>query len=107
MKKIINRYIAILIASVMLLSHNVPAEAVELSESVEKAERQHMIEGKTFPYLRQLTEEEKNPVKDEMTLYFVDEREFHCRGEFKGIHKGRPNEEDIKAAAEFARKINM
>ena len=29
MKKIINRYIAILIASVMLLSHNVPAEAVE------------------------------------------------------------------------------
>lgn len=37
----------------------------------------------------------------------MDEREFHCRGEFKGIHKGRPNEEDIKAAAEFARKIIM
>ena len=35
----------------------------------------------------------------------MDEREFHCRGEFKGIHKGRPNEEDLKAAAEFARKI--
>lgn len=35
----------------------------------------------------------------------MDEREFHCKGEFKGIHKGRPNEEDLKAAAEFAEKI--
>ena len=32
----------------------------------------------------------------------MDEREFHCKGEFKGIHKGRPNEEDLKAVAEFA-----
>ena len=30
------------------------------------------------------------------------EREFHCRGEFKGIHKGRPNSEDLAAAAAFA-----
>ena len=35
----------------------------------------------------------------------MDEREFHCRGQFKGIHKGRPNEDDLKAAAEFAAKI--
>ena len=35
----------------------------------------------------------------------MDEREFHCRGEFKGIHKGKPDEEDLKAAAEFAQKI--
>ena len=35
----------------------------------------------------------------------MDEREFHCKGEFKGIHKGRPNEEDLKAAAEFAKTI--
>ena len=34
----------------------------------------------------------------------MDDREFHCRGEFKGIHKGRPNEDDLKAAAEFARE---
>ena len=32
----------------------------------------------------------------------MDEREFHCKGEFKGIHKGRPNEEDLRAAAAFA-----
>ena len=35
----------------------------------------------------------------------MEEREFHCRGEFKGLHKGRPDESDLKAAAEFARKI--
>ena len=35
----------------------------------------------------------------------MDEREFHCKGEFKGIHKGRPNQDDLKAAAEFAGMI--
>ena len=35
----------------------------------------------------------------------IDEREFHCKGEFKGLHKGRPNEADLKAAAEFAAAI--
>ena len=35
----------------------------------------------------------------------MDEREFHCKGEFKGLHKGRPNAEDANAAAEFAKKI--
>ena len=35
----------------------------------------------------------------------MDEREFHCKGEFKGLHKGRPNEEDLKAAAEFTESI--
>ncbi|MBQ1380220.1 MAG: hypothetical protein IIY76_09475 [Erysipelotrichaceae bacterium] len=33
------------------------------------------------------------------------EREFHCKGEFKGLHKGKPDEEDLKAAAEFAKSI--
>ena len=35
----------------------------------------------------------------------MDEREFHCRGEFKGIHKGRPNAEDLAAAAAFAKAL--
>ena len=35
----------------------------------------------------------------------MDEREFHCRGEFKGIHKGKPDESDLRAAAECAKKI--
>jgi flavodoxin len=35
----------------------------------------------------------------------VLDKEFHCKGEFKGMNKGRPNEEDLKAAREFARNI--
>ena len=35
----------------------------------------------------------------------MDEREFHCKGEFKGIHKGKPDENDLKAAADFAKMI--
>lgn len=33
------------------------------------------------------------------------EKEFHCKGEFKKLHKGRPNDEDLKNAGEFARSI--
>lgn len=35
----------------------------------------------------------------------MDEREFHCKGEFKGLHKGRPNDADIRAAVEFAKQF--
>ena len=35
----------------------------------------------------------------------MDEREFHCRGEFKGLHKGRPNEDDLKEAAAFPKAV--
>ena len=35
----------------------------------------------------------------------MDGKEFHCRGEFKGIHKGRPNEADLAAAAAFAASV--
>jgi flavodoxin len=35
----------------------------------------------------------------------MDEREFHCKGEFKGIHKGKPDEDDQKAAAQFTAEI--
>ncbi len=35
----------------------------------------------------------------------MDVREFHCKGEFKGIHKGKPDEADLAAAAEFAKAI--
>ena len=34
----------------------------------------------------------------------MDEKEFHCKGEFKGLNKGRPDEKDIKAAVEFAQQ---
>ncbi|WP_026525310.1 flavodoxin family protein [Butyrivibrio sp. MB2005] len=34
----------------------------------------------------------------------MDEKEFHCKGEFKGIHKGRPNQDDIDAAVQFVKQ---
>ncbi|MBR0353098.1 MAG: flavodoxin [Oscillospiraceae bacterium] len=33
------------------------------------------------------------------------EKEFHCRGEFKGAHKGKPDENDLAAAAAFAESL--
>ncbi len=33
------------------------------------------------------------------------EQEFHCKGEFKGVHKGRPNAEDLAAAVAFAKAL--
>ena len=34
------------------------------------------------------------------------EQEFHCRGKFAALHAGRPNEEDLKAVREFARRVS-
>lgn len=34
----------------------------------------------------------------------IDDKEFHCKGEFKFLHKGRPNNTDINNAAAFARQ---
>lgn len=35
----------------------------------------------------------------------VLDKEFHCKGEFKGMNKGRPDQNDLKAAREFAASI--
>ena len=35
----------------------------------------------------------------------LSEREFHCRGSFKALHKGRPNAEDLQAVKAFARGV--
>lgn len=34
----------------------------------------------------------------------VAEEEFHCRGAFGPLHKGRPNEKDLEEIAGFAKK---
>ena len=31
--------------------------------------------------------------------------EFHCRGQFHFMHKGKPDENDLKQAADFARRV--
>ncbi len=35
----------------------------------------------------------------------LSREEFACRGSFMMLHKGRPNDNDLKAAAEFVKKI--
>lgn len=35
----------------------------------------------------------------------VAKEEFHCRGSFSLLHRGRPNEKDCQEAADFAGKI--
>lgn len=35
----------------------------------------------------------------------LDEEEFHCKGQFKGIHKGRPNQEDVNHLIAFAKQL--
>ncbi len=32
----------------------------------------------------------------------MDDKEFHCKGEFKNMHKGRPNEQDLADIRAFA-----
>ncbi len=34
----------------------------------------------------------------------MDEKEFHCKGEFKIFNKGRPNEQDLAEAIQFAKQ---
>lgn len=35
----------------------------------------------------------------------VAEEEFHCRGSFGLLHKNKPDENDLKAAEEFAKEV--
>ncbi len=35
----------------------------------------------------------------------VDSREFHCRGQFSALHRGRPNEKDLQELKEFINQV--
>lgn len=35
----------------------------------------------------------------------VDEKEFHCRGQFTLLHRGRPNQSDLENLREFVKEI--
>ena len=35
----------------------------------------------------------------------LSEREFHCKGSFKVLHKGRPNAEDLRDVRAFAKDV--
>jgi flavodoxin len=50
----------------------------------------------SYPQIKKLCEQSGVPVSDD---------EFHCKGSFKVMHKGKPDSEDIKAVKAFAKKI--
>ncbi|MCC8091449.1 MAG: flavodoxin, partial [Oscillospiraceae bacterium] len=35
----------------------------------------------------------------------VENKNFYCRGEFTALHKGRPNQDDLKVAKKFVEEI--
>ncbi|MBQ0064256.1 MAG: flavodoxin [Firmicutes bacterium] len=35
----------------------------------------------------------------------LSEKEFHCKGQFGPLHRGRPNQKDLKNAANFAKSV--
>ena len=35
----------------------------------------------------------------------ISDKEFHCLGKFAAMHPGHPDDADIKAAKEFARRV--
>ena len=37
----------------------------------------------------------------------VNEREFHCKGSFVGMHRGKPDDTDCQAAAQFAKGVTQ
>lgn len=49
----------------------------------------------------------KKPLKkatEELGIVLLED-EFHCRGAFGPFHKGKPDEEDLKAVQSFAAKV--
>lgn len=50
------------------------------------------------------TQKPMKKVADEAGVPLAAE-EFHCRGSFGPMHKGRPDADDLKKAAEFAKRI--
>ena len=51
---------------------------------------------RAFPQIQKKLQDKGIPVEND---------NFYCRGEFTALHKGRPNQEDLKAAKRFAEKI--
>jgi flavodoxin len=49
-----------------------------------------------YPYIKKLVEAKGISMASQ---------EYHCRGSFGPLHKNRPNEEDLKAAAAFAKNV--
>lgn len=54
------------------------------------------ITASAYPLIKKLLDAQGIP---------VSEKEFHCRGQFTILHRGRPNENDLAGAAAFAKSL--
>lgn len=54
------------------------------------------VKTSAYPQIKALLEAKQIKVLD---------REFHCRGQFAFVHRGRPNAEDLRQAEQFAREV--
>lgn len=50
------------------------------------------------------TNPQMQKLASQLSLNLADE-EFHCKGQFKGLHKGRPNADELNQLEEFTLKI--
>ena len=50
------------------------------------------------------TYKQVNKIAEDNNITMAEE-EFHCRGAFKFVHRGHPNDEDVNNLVEFAKKI--
>ena len=50
----------------------------------------------TYGQIKKLAAAENIPLSD---------REFHCKGSFKALHKGKPDDGDLCAVRQFAREV--
>lgn len=79
---------------------NIDPEVRDFVSSLDKAKVGKIVNFGSAAMLKSTWKKVKD-VADKVGIP-MEEKEFHCKGEFKGIHKGRPNAEDLKAAAAFA-----
>ena len=45
------------------------------------------------------------PVEEAVDILFLWNSYYACRGEFKGVHRGKPDADDCAAAAAFAKSL--
>ena len=75
----------------------------EVRDFVSKLSKDKVINFGTAAMMKS-TYKKVRSVADTVGIPVLD-KEFHCKGEFKGMNKGRPDQNDLKAAREFAASI--
>ncbi|WP_099467233.1 flavodoxin family protein [Konateibacter massiliensis] len=81
----------------------VDAEVKEFIASLDKEKVKRVVNFSTAALLPSTYKQVKQLLEQKGIT--VDAQEFHCRGSFKMLHKGKPDSEDLKEVQRFAEKI--